>query len=442
MPAGYGSSSWRDSIRNTPRAARDEVDAGRRASARAPRRSRTRSRSAAARRRRARRSRTPTPPPGSARSSPCSAPRRCAAGPVRSAARRGPAGTAGSPGPAATVDPVYRPGSVTRTMARPLSSGSGATCACTITRRCARRSTRCERVVPVFVLDDRLLDGRHASGSRDAFMLECLRGPARRRCSSAAGTSSSLAARPSRSCRSWRASTARPRSTSPPTPRRSRWRRDQRVEEALREAGVEPRRTPGNFVADIGKPKPYAVFTPFWRAWKELPRREIHGAPRKRPVPSGPARRRDPGWPKLAGPSRTRCRAARRAGRKRMHAWLRDGIDDLRRAPRPRSPAARRMLSPYLHFGCVSRARARGAGRPPRRLHPPARLARLLRPRPAAQPGQRPATPTARELDAIEWDGTRRALRRLARGPHGLSDRRRRACASSRRPAGCTTAPA
>src|SRR3954471_15331812 len=32
-----------------------------------------------------------------------------------------------------------------------------------------------ERVVPLFVLDDRLLQGRHASGSRTQFMLESLR---------------------------------------------------------------------------------------------------------------------------------------------------------------------------------------------------------------------------------------------------------------------------
>src|SRR5689334_18876184 len=32
----------------------------------------------------------------------------------------------------------------------------------------------CERVVPVFVFDDRLLGGRHASDSRTRFMLECL----------------------------------------------------------------------------------------------------------------------------------------------------------------------------------------------------------------------------------------------------------------------------
>jgi len=33
---------------------------------------------------------------------------------------------------------------------------------------------RCERVVPVFCFDDRLLHGRHASGPRTQFLLECL----------------------------------------------------------------------------------------------------------------------------------------------------------------------------------------------------------------------------------------------------------------------------
>ena len=33
---------------------------------------------------------------------------------------------------------------------------------------------RDERVVPVFCFDDRLLHGRHASGSRTQFLIECL----------------------------------------------------------------------------------------------------------------------------------------------------------------------------------------------------------------------------------------------------------------------------
>ena len=86
----------------------------------------------------------------------------------------------------------------------------------------------------------------------------------------------------------------------------------------MREAGVEPRRTPGNFIADIGKPKPYVVFTPFWRAWRELPRREIHGAPRKVPVPSVCASTRSrPSRGEVPDP----LRGGETEGRKRMLAW-------------------------------------------------------------------------------------------------------------------------
>ena len=56
----------------------------------------------------------------------------------------------------------------------PLSYGCGATCGCATTRRCERRSTRADRVVPVFCFDDRLLHGRHASGPRTQFLIECL----------------------------------------------------------------------------------------------------------------------------------------------------------------------------------------------------------------------------------------------------------------------------
>ena len=50
-----------------------------------------------------------------------------------------------------------------------------ATCACTTIPRCAAALDRHESVVPVFCLDDRLLHGRHRSGPRTQFLLECLR---------------------------------------------------------------------------------------------------------------------------------------------------------------------------------------------------------------------------------------------------------------------------
>src|SRR3954453_5708053 len=143
-----------------------------------------------------------------------------------------------------------------------------------------------ERVVPVFVLDGRLIDGRHASHSRTRFMVECLndvreslrrrggdlvvlRGSPERELPKLAETHGATAV--------YFASDASPFAMP----------RARRGEAALRAASVEPRRTPGNFVADIAKPKPYTVFTPFWRAWKALDRREIHGAPHRVPVPVG-----------------------------------------------------------------------------------------------------------------------------------------------------------
>ena len=119
--------------------------------------------------------------------------------------------------------------------------------------------------MPVFVLDDALLHGRHASGSRTQFMLECLtelRGALQQR----GGNLVIARGKPERELTSWPANTAPRRSTSPPTRRRSRWPATSGSNRRSKSAGIEPRRTPGNFVADIGKPKPYAVFTPFWRA--------------------------------------------------------------------------------------------------------------------------------------------------------------------------------
>ncbi|MEA2311154.1 MAG: deoxyribodipyrimidine photo-lyase [Solirubrobacteraceae bacterium] len=213
-----------------------------------------------------------------------------------------------------------------------------------------------DRVVAVFVLDDALLGGRFPSAPRARFLLACLH-ELRAALADRGATLVVRHGRPERELPALAretgaeavhfASDVSPYATG----------RDRRVTEALREAGVEAVRHPGNFVADVSQPRtrdgrPFAVFTPFWNAWTGLERREVHGAPRSLATPSDlrigeiPA---PPGGDRLEDP----IEPGERAGRAAMHAWLRDGID--RYADRHDAlSGGTSELSPYLHFGCIS----------------------------------------------------------------------------------------
>ncbi|HTP19183.1 MAG TPA: deoxyribodipyrimidine photo-lyase [Solirubrobacteraceae bacterium] len=198
-----------------------------------------------------------------------------------------------------------------------------------------------DALVPVFCLDDRLLHGRHASGSRTQFLLECL-----------ADLDGSLRKRGSRLVvRHGRPDDELPRLAHEvgatavhfsadvgPFARA----RDARVTRAL---DIPVREHPGTFVVDdldairTGAGEPYTVFTPFHRTWTHVPRRERYGAPRELPALAKGVRTGS--VPSLADLGLAqevddpRCRGGETAGRRA----LRDG-----EAP----------LSPYLHFGCLS----------------------------------------------------------------------------------------
>src|SRR5689334_3329031 len=106
----------------------------------------------------------------------------------------------------------------------------------------------CDRVVPVFVLDDALLRGRFPSPTRAAFLFDCLR-DLRAALRERGGNLVVLRGRPERElvelAREHGASAVYFASDVSPYA----LARDRRAESALREAGIEPRRTPGNFVA-------------------------------------------------------------------------------------------------------------------------------------------------------------------------------------------------
>jgi deoxyribodipyrimidine photo-lyase len=213
----------------------------------------------------------------------------------------------------------------------------------------------CDRVVGVFVLDPRLLEGRFPSRNRAWFLHGCLaelRAAMRDRGADLVVREGrpevelpALAAQAGASA-AYFASDVSPFATA----------RDRRVEEALGRAGVEVRRQPGLFVADIGRVRtkdgrPHSVFTPFHRAWEWAPRRDVLGAPRRLGSHAGVAAGDLPPAPEPE--ARHPFAPGERAARERMRAWLRWGLD--RYAERHDLLAGGTSeLSPYLHFGCLS----------------------------------------------------------------------------------------
>lgn len=224
----------------------------------------------------------------------------------------------------------------------------------------------------VFVIDERLVSGRFASGPRTQFLLQCL-----------ADLDDSLCQRGSRLT----VLGGTPERELPALARALGVRRvhlsadvspfararDRRVSTALHRAGVEVHPHPGAFVIDdLREPataagRPHTVFTPFHRAWLGLARRPVRPAPARLPAP--PA-----GTPVTTIPSlselglRQECReplpGGERAGREAMRAWLEgpvraygDGRDRL-------SGEHVSRLSPYLHLGAIS-ARELEDGLPP-----------------------------------------------------------------------------
>jgi len=210
-----------------------------------------------------------------------------------------------------------------------------------------------DHLVPVFCFDDRLLHGRHASGPRTQFLLECL-----------ADLDQSLRERGSALVlRRGRPEIEIAKLASEIDAEAVHFsgdvsafarRRDERVK------GVETCEHPGLFAVDdlaairTQGGDPYTVFTPFHRNWLRAARRGTTGAPRRLPpLPGG----LEPGTlptltdlglhqeidePMPGGESQARKRVSEFAA----------GDYEQKRDLLAQDGASR--LSPYLHFGCLS----------------------------------------------------------------------------------------
>jgi deoxyribodipyrimidine photo-lyase len=218
-----------------------------------------------------------------------------------------------------------------------------------------------EHVVPVFCLDDRLLHGRHASGSRTQFMLECLTGlDAALRERGAAlvvrrGAPEQELPELARACAATDVYFAA--DVSPYARERGR-----RTGAALIEHGLELHACPGlTVVDDVGDiatqaGTPYSVFSPFHRNWEGIARRDVLAAPRKVALPGGV----DPGGVPaldelgLSQEVEEPMRGGEDEARRRLAAFMRGPVEDYGDSHDALGDDGTSRLSPYLHFGCVS----------------------------------------------------------------------------------------
>jgi deoxyribodipyrimidine photo-lyase len=218
------------------------------------------------------------------------------------------------------------------------------------------------RVIPVFCFDDGLLKGRHASGPRTQFLLECL-----------ADLDDSLRQRGSRLfvrhgrpedevaalARECNAASVHFSADVSPFARA----RQEAVSRALKAEGIAAVAHPGLFAIDrlrdviTGSGNPYTVFTPFYRNWDGQPRRTVLDTPRRLEDPGSIAGAGD--LPTLADLGLVQeCSdpmpGGESAGRKALSRFLAgpiNGYDDGRDILTGRNVS---RLSPYLHFGCLS----------------------------------------------------------------------------------------
>jgi deoxyribodipyrimidine photo-lyase len=138
-------------------------------------------------------------------------------------------------------------------------------------------------------------------------------------------------------------------------------RRERRLAEACEEQRIAFHAHPGATIVPPGAVTPgggdhFKVFTPYHRAWSELPLRQRAPAPRQLAVPGRLRTGRLPELEKLAngGTSPGRARGGESEARRLMQTFLRDrlGEYDERHDDLPGDRTSR--LSAQLRFGCLS----------------------------------------------------------------------------------------
>ncbi|HEX6667242.1 MAG TPA: deoxyribodipyrimidine photo-lyase [Solirubrobacterales bacterium] len=228
-------------------------------------------------------------------------------------------------------------------------------------------AARAERTVPLFVFDQRLLGSRFAAPNRVAFMLEALAdlGESLRRAGGRLfvreGDPVAEAIAVARECGATELHVSADWSTYARE-------RERRLARACKEERIAFHAHPGTTIVPPGAVTPtggdhFKVFTPYHRAWSELPARPAAPRPRKLAVPNRLRAGRLPALDSLLGEagaggrgslSPDRARGGEAEGQRLVRAFLRGPVEEYEDRHDDLAGDATSRLSAHLRFGCVS----------------------------------------------------------------------------------------
>lgn len=223
-----------------------------------------------------------------------------------------------------------------------------------------RAAARAERTVPLFVFDERLLRSRFAAPNRVAFMLEALTdlGDSLRAAGGRLfvrhGDPVAEALALARECGATELHVSADHS-------RYARERERRLTGACATERIAFEAHPGVTVVPPGAVTPtggdhFKVFTPYHRAWSELPWRDPVTAPQRLRVPGRLGAGRLPALDSLlrGTPSSDRAHGGEDTARRAMGAFLRDGLGEYGERHDDLAGDATSRLAAPLRFGCLS----------------------------------------------------------------------------------------
>ncbi len=218
-----------------------------------------------------------------------------------------------------------------------------------------------EQIIPLFVFDERILKGKFASSNRNRFLLECLKDLKHSLVEKGgnlvvrSGSPETILvelAKESDAKAVYYSGDFTPYALS----------RDKQIEDALKSHDIEARSFGGKLaVTGVMNIKttggdPYRVFTPFWKSWANVRRRDVAQPPHSISLPQltvGSLPALDDLTTK-AELSDAAAAGGETEARNALSAFLDENIDDYGSTHNDMGADQTSRLSPYLHFGCLS----------------------------------------------------------------------------------------